>query len=82
LSGAALAGGRSASAALAGAAGALFATYLGHRIRTSVSRSIGRDWPIAGAEDLLAFGGAALVCIAALAPVRPAPLPDTPAEPA
>ncbi|MCZ2497930.1 DUF1440 domain-containing protein [Xylophilus sp. Kf1] len=71
LSGAALAGGRSAEAALAGAAGAVAATYLGYLVRTRVSRAIGRDWPIAGAEDVLAFGGAALVCLAALAPRRP-----------
>lgn len=70
LSGAALAGGRSAEAALAGAVGALAATYLGHTIRTRVSRAIGKDWPVAGTEDLLAFGGAALVCLAALAPRR------------
>ena len=70
LSGATLAGGRSAEAALAGAVGALAATYVGHTIRTRVSKAIGRDWPIAGAEDLLAFGGAALVCLAAVAPRR------------
>lgn len=68
LSGAALVGGRSASAALAGAAGAIASTYLGHAIRRRMSRAIGTDWPVAVAEDLLAFGGAMLVCVAALAP--------------
>ena len=68
LSGAALAGGRSASAALAGVAGSVVATYVGHAIRTRVSRALGTDWPVAAAEDLLAFGGAAMVCVASLAP--------------
>ncbi|QHJ01270.1 DUF1440 domain-containing protein [Xylophilus rhododendri] len=68
ISGAALAGGRSPSAALAGAAGAVAATYLGYLLRTRLSRAVGRDWPVAATEDLLAFGGAALVCLAAIAP--------------
>ena len=70
VSGAALTGGRSLPAALAGAAGALAATYVGHRIRTRLSRAAGRDWPVAGAEDLLAIGGAVMVCLAALAPAK------------
>ncbi|OWQ84093.1 hypothetical protein CDN99_24725 [Roseateles aquatilis] len=68
LSGAALAGGRSLPAALAGAAGSFVATYVGHAIRTRASRALGRDWPVAAVEDLLAFGGAAMVCLASLAP--------------
>jgi uncharacterized membrane protein len=70
LSGAALVGGRSIPAALAGAAGAIAATYIGHTIRRRLSAALGRDWPVAGAEDLLAFGGAFLVCLASLAPAR------------
>lgn len=70
VSGAALAGGRSPAAALAGAAGALAATYAGHAIRTRLSRQLGRDAPVAVVEDLLAFGGATLVLLAALAPAR------------
>ncbi|SEL23258.1 Uncharacterized membrane protein [Roseateles sp. YR242] len=82
LSGAALAGGRSAAGALAGAAGAIVATYVGHTIRTRVSRAFGNDWAIAVTEDLLAFGGAALVCVAAVAPetapqASPAPTGET-----
>lgn len=76
VSGAALTGGRSLAPALAGAAGAIAATYIGHTIRTRVSRSTGKDWPVAGAEDILAIGGAFLVCLAALAPAetrRPSP---------
>lgn len=68
VSGAALGGGRSMAPALAGAAGAIAATYIGHRIRTRLSKSLGRDWPVAGVEDVLAIGGAFLVCVAALAP--------------
>jgi len=68
VSGAALAGGRSPQAALAGAAGALVATYVGHSIRTQAARAFGRDFPVAAVEDLLAFGGAAMVCLAVLAP--------------
>ena len=70
VSGAALAGGRSARAALAGAAGALVATYVGHSLRTQTARAFGRDVPVAAVEDLLAFGGAAMVCLAALAPAE------------
>lgn len=70
VAGAALAGGRSASAALAGAAGSIVATYIGHAIRTRVSRALGNDWAVAVSEDLLAYGGAAMVCVAALAPER------------
>ncbi len=70
VSGAALAGGRSASAALAGAAGSIVATYIGHAIRTRVSRALGNDWAVAATEDLLAYGGAAMVCVASLAPDR------------
>ena len=33
-----------------------------------MSKSLGRDWPVAGAEDILAIGGALMVCLAALAP--------------
>ncbi|MDB5820356.1 MAG: putative rane protein [Rhizobacter sp.] len=73
MSGAALVGGKSASAALAGAAGAIAATYLGHTIRGRLSKSLGKDWPVAGAEDLLAFGGAFLVVLAALAPKKVGP---------
>ena len=73
VSGAALTGGRSLPAALAGVAGALAATYVGHTLRTRLSRSLGRDWPVAGAEDLLAFGGAAMVCLAAMAPTAQPP---------
>ena len=72
LSGAALVGGRSSSAALAGAAGSVAATYLGHAIRTRLSRSLHKDWPVAGTEDMLAFGGAVMVCLASLAPGRAA----------
>lgn len=68
VAGAALAGGRSASAALAGAAGSIVATYLGHALRTRLSRALGNDWAVAVSEDLLAYGGAAMVCVAALAP--------------
>lgn len=68
VSGAALAGGRSPQAALAGAAGALVATFVGHSIRTQTARAFGRDFPVAAVEDLLAFGGAAMVCLAVLAP--------------
>lgn len=71
LSGAALAGGRSWQSAVAGAAGALVATYVGHSIRTGMAKAFGHDAPVAVAEDLLAFGGAAMVCVAALAPPRP-----------
>lgn len=70
LAGAALVGGRSVSAALAGAAGSIAATYLGQATRKRLSRAIGTDWPVAVAEDVLAFGGAVLVCVAALAPAR------------
>lgn len=70
LSGAALVGGRSTAAAVAGAAGSIAATYLGYQIRKRASRAIGRDWPVAAVEDVLAFGGAAMVCLAALAPAR------------
>lgn len=70
VSGAALAGGRSASAALAGAAGSIVATYIGHALRTRLSRALGHDWAVAASEDLLAYGGAAMVCVAALAPER------------
>jgi len=68
MSGAALAGGKSPGAALAGAAGAIAGTYIGYLVRTRLSRSLGRDWPVAAAEDLLAYGGAALVGLAAFAP--------------
>ncbi len=70
VAGAALAGGRSASAALAGAAGSIVATYIGHALRTRLSRALGNDWAVAASEDLLAYGGAAMVCVAALAPER------------
>jgi uncharacterized membrane protein len=69
--GTALAGGRLVTAALAGAAGAAGAvvtTHIGHAIRTRVPRAIGNDGAVAAAEDLLAFGGAAMVCVASLAP--------------
>jgi len=70
VSGAALAGGRSPRAALAGAAGALVATYVGHSLRTQTAKAFGRDFPVAAVEDLLAFGGAAMVCLAVLAPAE------------
>ncbi len=76
VAGAALAGGRSASAALAGAAGSIVATYIGHAIRTRVSRALGNDWAVAVSEDLLAYGGAAMVCVAALAPEQRASAAD------
>jgi uncharacterized membrane protein len=69
LSGVALVGGGSSSAALAGAAGAIAATYLGHALRTRLSRALGKDWPVAVAEDMLAFGGAVMACLASLAPL-------------
>ena len=68
VSGAALAGGRSPEAALAGAVGSIAATYLGYLVRTKLSKAVGKDWPVAAVEDVLAFGGAALVCLAAMAP--------------
>lgn len=70
VSGAAVAGGRSWQGALAGTAGSIVATYVGHAIRTRVSRALGQDWPVAAAEDLLAFGGATMVCLASVAPDR------------
>ena len=73
VSGAGLAGGRSPQAALAGAAGALVATYVGHSLRTTTWRAGGRAAPVAAFEDLLACGGALMVCLAALAPSAPRP---------
>jgi uncharacterized membrane protein len=70
LAGAAIAGGRSPEAALAGAAGAIAATYLGYIVRSKLAKAVGKDWPVAAVEDILGFGGAALVCLAALAPEK------------
>lgn len=66
ISGAALAGGRSWPAAFAGAMGAVVATYAGHALRGRLSKALGRDFPVAAVEDALAFGGAAMVHLAAL----------------
>lgn len=66
ISGAALAGGRSWPAALAGAMGAVLSTYACYTLRDKLSESLGHDLPVAAVEDALAFGGAALVCLASL----------------
>ena len=42
--------------ALAGAAGAYVGTQAGYRLRTSLARRLGRDWPVAAGEDALAAG--------------------------
>ncbi len=68
ISGAALAGGRSWPAALAGTMGAVLSTYAAHALRGKLSNALGRDIPVAAVEDLIAFGGATMVCLAALAP--------------
>lgn len=64
ISGAALAGGRSWPAALAGAMGAVLATYAGYTLREKLSDALGHDFPVAAVEDLIAFGGATMVCLA------------------
>lgn len=66
ISGAALAGGRSWPAAFAGAMGAVVATYAGHMLREKLTDALGHDFPVAAVEDLIAFGGASLVCLAQL----------------
>ncbi|MDH0865838.1 DUF4126 family protein [Mitsuaria sp. GD03876] len=66
ISGAALAGGRSWPAALAGAMGAVLSTYACYTLRDRVSKALGHDLPVAAVEDALAFGGAAMVCLASL----------------
>ena len=66
ISGAALAGGRSWPAALAGTVGAVVSTYVCHRLRQRLSRALGHDAPVAAAEDLIAFGSATLLCLASL----------------
>lgn len=66
ISGAALAGGRSWPAALAGAMGAVVATYAGYTLREKLADALGHDFPVAAVEDLIAFGGATMVCLAQL----------------
>ncbi len=66
ISGAALAGGRSWPAALAGAMGAIVATHATYTLRDRLAAALGNDFPVAAVEDLLAFGGAAMVCLAAV----------------
>ncbi len=66
VSGGALAGGRSWPAALAGTVGAVLSTYACHRLRQRLSQALGHDVPVAAAEDLVAFGGATMLCLASL----------------
>lgn len=66
ISGAAIAGGRSWPAALSGAMGAIVATYACHRLREGLADALGHDFPVAATEDLIAFGGAAMLCLASL----------------
>ena len=50
---------------LLGAAGALIGTFLGYEGRTRTARRLGRDFPVALAEDVIAItAGLLLVCVA------------------
>lgn len=70
ISGAALAGGRSWPAAFAGAMGAVVATYAGYTLREKLADALGHDFPVAAVEDLIAFGGATMVCLAQLGSIE------------
>jgi uncharacterized membrane protein len=48
--------------------GAVLSTYAAHALRRRLSNALGRDVPVAAVEDLIAFGGATMVCLASLAP--------------
>jgi uncharacterized membrane protein len=58
LSGAALGAASMALAggAVAGVVGALVGMYGGYEVRVRGARAVGRDWPVAVAEDLVAIG--------------------------
>jgi uncharacterized membrane protein len=47
----------------AGAVGAVIGTLAGARFRASLAATVGRDWPAALIEDVLAIGGAALILV-------------------
>jgi ribulose kinase len=46
--------------------GAVVATYAGYTLREKLSDALGHDFPVAAVEDLIAFGGATMVCLAQL----------------
>lgn len=46
--------------------GAVLATYAGYTLREKLSDALGHDFPVAAVEDLIAFGGATMVCLAQL----------------
>ena len=46
--------------------GAVVATYAGYTLREKLADALGHDFPVAAVEDLIAFGGATMVCLAQL----------------